>query len=231
MKPLRVFVGFDERETVAYHVCAESIRKHARGPVSITPLVRSQLGVFTRTRGPLESTDFAFTRFLVPWLVNYEGVAIFMDCDMLVKSDIWELVDLTKGDYRRAVWVCQHDYQPKSSTKFLGQPQTNYPRKNWSSLMVFYTGRCHALTSAYVNTAPSADLHRFSWLNDEQIGSLPLEWNWLVDEYPHNDDAKILHYTLGGPWFKETANCDHADEWFDTCRAALGLEYLVQVRV
>jgi hypothetical protein len=223
MKPLRVFVGFDERETVAFHVCAESIRKHASYPVAITPLVRSQLPVFSRPRGPLESTDFAYTRFLVPWLVSYEELAIFMDCDMLVKTDILDLVRHCQTDPMRAVWVCQHDYQPKTGTKFLGQKQTSYPRKNWSSVMVFQGSRCKALTPAYVNEATGAELHRFAWLKDEQIGSLPLEWNWLVDEYPHNDNAKILHYTLGGPWFPETFKCDHAEDWLEVWRSSMCL--------
>lgn len=224
MRPLRIFIGFDEREAVAYHVLCESIRRHASKPVSITPLVRSQLApFFSRARGPLESTDFAYTRFLVPFLVNYTGVAVFLDCDMLVRADIWELVHDFAGD-DKAVSVCKHDYVPKSVTKFLGQQQTVYPRKNWSSVMLFNAALCQALTPDYVNKAPGSDLHRFHWLTDGAIGSLPLEWNWLVGEYPHNDQAKNLHYTLGGPWFPETGNCDHAADWFEAWQQSMFID-------
>src|SRR5207245_4992508 len=121
-------------------------------------------------------------------------------------------------DPANSVWVCTHDYTPKDNRKFLGQVQTAYPRKNWSSLMVFANGGCRMLSPEYVNNAQPLDLHRFNWTTDDYIGSLPLEWNWLVGEYDKNPDAKILHYTNGGPWFEETENCDYADEWRDECR-------------
>jgi hypothetical protein len=111
--------------------------------------------------------------------------------------------------------VCKHDYVPKTERKFLGQVQTKYPRKNWSSLMIFNNERCRALTPDYVNSASGLDLHRFKWLDDRLIGSLPLEWNWLVEEYPYKPDAKIVHYTLGGPYFDDYRNCDYAGEWFE----------------
>jgi hypothetical protein len=112
-----------------------------------------------------------------------------------------------------AVSVCQHDYVPKSTRKFLDQSQSTYPRKNWSSVMVFNNAQCQRLTRDYVNTATGLMLHRFWWLDDVQIGALPLTWNWLVDEYVPNPDAQMLHYTNGGPWFEATADCDHADRW------------------
>lgn len=228
MTPLRVFIGFDAREAVAYQVLADSIWRHASQPVSITPIVRSQLAPhFTRARGPLESTDFSFSRFMVPWLVGYQGIAVFMDCDMLVKSDICELADYPAASPEKAVFVCQHDYKSIATTKFLGQVQTSYPRKNWSSLIVFNAERCVRLTPELVNTAIGVNLQRFSWLDDAQIGSLPLEWNWLVGEYPHNDAAKNLHYTLGGPWFAETGNCDHAEDWREEWRRSSGLVEVV----
>lgn len=230
MSPFRIFIGYDERETVAYHVLAESIRKHASKPVSITPLVRQQLApTFSRSRGPLESTDFAYSRFLVPWLANYEGLCLFLDCDMLVKADVWELLLYPTAYPDKAVFVCQHDYVPTSETKFLGQHQTVYPRKNWSSVMLFNAKQCRALTPQYVNEATGASLHRFAWLDDSDIGALPLEWNWLVGEYAHNDQAKNLHYTLGGPWFPETVHCDHAEDWLAVWRSSMGLSVPVGV--
>ena len=156
------------------------------------------------------------TRFLTPYLAQFGGYALFMDCDMLCRGDVWELVKLAKADKaERGVWVVKHDYQPSTSTKHLGQSQTQYRRKNWSSLMLFKAKLCRLLTPDYINTATGMELHQFDWMPDAMIGSLPKAWNWLVGEYPQNPDAKLWHYTLGGPWFKETQFCDHHKEWFD----------------
>lgn len=212
MTPLRIFIGYDSREPIAYHVLAHSILRQASEPVTISPLVLPSLRwIYKRERGPLESTEFTLTRFLVPFLSGYQGVSLYMDCDMLVRGDVLGLFGTPYP--RRAVWVVKHDYTPKTSVKFLDQPQTAYPRKNWSSLMVFDNALCRALTPLYVNTATPAELHRFAWLKDEEIGELSKEDNWLVGEYPANPKARILHYTLGGPWWPETKGCDHADEW------------------
>jgi hypothetical protein len=212
---LRVFIGYDRREAVAYHVLAHSILRRASIPVSVAPVMLSQLqGIYTRARGPTESTEFSLSRFLVPALSGYEGWSLFMDCDMLCRTDIAALAAESGRHADKAVLVCQHDYVPKSERKFLNQVQTKYPRKNWSSLMLFNNARCRALTPGYVNQATGLELHRFSWLEDDGlIGKLPLEWNWLVDEYEAKADAKIVHYTLGGPWFPEYEDCDYADEW------------------
>ncbi len=215
MTPLRVFIGYDASEPEAFAVLAHSILTRASCPVAITPLVRPSLGrIHTRERGRYDSTDFSITRFLVPYLSDYAGLSIFMDSDMLCRVDLAEILPLVHADPGKAVYVCQHAYTPSTTTKFLGRAQTDYPRKNWSSFMVFDTARCRALTPAYVNTATGLMLHRFWWTTDDRIGSLPLDWNWLVGEYPANAEAKILHYTLGGPWFRETAACDQADLWF-----------------
>lgn len=223
MKPLKVFIGYDSRESVAYHVACSSIIRHASGPVSITPLVQSQLrekGLYTRERGKTESTEFSMTRFLVPYLCGYGDWAIFMDCDVVVQGDVYELWNIARQDYRkndyRAVWCVQHDYTPNSKLKMDNQVQTMYPRKNWSSVMVFMNKFCDRLTPAYVNQASGTDLHRMVWAGEDprNIGHLPKEWNWLVGEYEPNAEAKLLHYTLGGPWFFNHRNCDHANIWY-----------------
>jgi len=223
---LKVFIGFDSREPIAYHVLAHSILTRASRPVAIVPLVQDQLrrwGPYTRERGMLETTEFSLTRFLVPWLSNYQGLSIFLDCDMVCLTDLTKAADLL-GDH--AVAVCQHDYTPTSTRKFLDQSQSTYPRKNWSSFMVFNNARCQALTPAYVNTVTGLMLHRFWWMPDDtQIGSLPLEWNYLVGE-PGQSQAppKLVHFTNGGPWFPETADGEYADRWraelqaMQTCR-------------
>lgn len=211
---LNVYIGYDARESVAFYTLAHSILRRASAPVSITPLMQSQLkDLYTRARGPTESTEFSLTRFLVPALSGYSGWSVFMDCDMLCRTDLVELQTHIDQQRDKAVLVCQHDYVPKTQRKFLDQVQTKYPRKNWSSVMIFNNERCKALTPEYVNMAPGLDLHRFKWLDDAQIGALPLEWNWLVGEYDYRPDAKIVHYTLGGPYFEEYRDCGYADEW------------------
>jgi hypothetical protein len=222
MTPLRIFIGFDTSEPAAYHVAAHSILMRASKPIAITPLARWTLrDIFTRERGPLDSTDFAISRFLVPAICGYGGWAIYMDCDMLVRCDIHGLITLARKDRHHALWCVQHDYIPKDTVKFEGHVQTVYPRKNWSSLMVFRNKFCTDLTPEYVQRASGSDLHRFRWLPDDAIGKLPTTYNWLVGEYEANPDAKILHYTRGGPWFREYQQCDHAQEWFDELERAV----------
>ncbi len=210
----RVFVGFDSKEVVAYHVLAQSIIEHASIPVVFSPIVLDHLGgIFSRERNPLQSTEFSFSRFLVPYLSGYSGWTLFMDCDMLARADIAELWALR--DDRYAVMCVKHDYQPKIETKFLGQTQTKYEKKNWSSVMLFNNARCRALTPDYVNNATGLQLHQFKWLESEdEIGSLPPQWNHLVNEYDYSPDAKIVHYTDGGPYFDEYRDDDYAEEWF-----------------
>ena len=211
---INVYIGYDEGEKVAFHVLAESIRKHASEPVSITPLCYSQIKEFTREKQPNQSTDFAFSRFMVPYLSNYKGWSIFMDCDMLFRDDIVELWN--QRTFKYSVMCCQHDYVPKEGVKFRGATNQAFPKKNWSSLMLFHNIMCTKLTPDYVNTATGLELHQFKWLpNDLACGSIPLEWNWLVGEYDYNENAKNIHYTLGGPYFKEYKDCHSSKEWFE----------------
>ncbi len=222
--PMRVFIGYDPREAVAFSVLAHSLQRHASRPVAIAPLMLSQLQeIFWRERHPLQSTDFSFTRFLVPYLCDYEGWALFLDCDMLARRDLAALWDLR--DDRYAVQVVKHDYTPAETQKFLGQPQTAYAKKNWSSVMLFNNARCRTLTPEYVNQASGLDLHQFRWLeSDEAIGSLPSVWNHLVGVYPSHTEAAIVHFTIGGPYFPEYADCDYADEWRAALQAMLACD-------
>ena len=208
-----IYIGFDPRETVAFHVLAHSIHARASQPVAIAPLMLSQLkGVLTRERHPLQSTDFSFSRFLTPWLSGHTGWSLFMDCDMLMLADIAKLWAMR--DERYAVMVVMHDHVPRETTKFLGEPQTRYEKKNWSSVMLFNNARCRVLTPEYVNTASGLELHQFKWLGDDsQIGALPGAWNHLVGYDPPRADASLVHYTLGGPYFPQYAGCEYAEEW------------------
>lgn len=213
--PLSIFIGYDARMPVLYHVASHSIIRRTSVPVSITPLALASLShLLTRPTHPLQSTEFSFSRFLVPHLSDYQGWALFMDNDMLALDDIARLFALR--DDRYAVQVVKHNYTPKTDTKFLGQTQTAYAKKNWSSVMLMNCARCTALTPDYVNQASGLDLHRFAWLEDEAlIGALPARWNFLVGEYNPLpvEDISLLHYTLGGPYFTEYAQCDYAAQW------------------
>lgn len=226
-----IFSGYDPRERAATTVLIDSLYQHSSAPLAITPLVTSQLerqGLYWRKRDPKQSTAFSFTRFLVPHLMGHQGWAIFMDCDILCRADIAELWSLRDG--RHALMVVQHDHVPTESTKFLGEVQSAYPKKNWSSVMLFNCSRCTALTPEYVNIATGLDLRRFHWLDgDHQIGSLPDRWNHLVDvqEAPLTDasegGAALLHWTLGGHWFRDlrTMGGALAAEWFSARDDAL----------
>lgn len=207
-----IFIGYDPREAIAYHTCVNSIIRHSSQPVSITPLALNNLGDYDEkhTDG---SNHFIYSRFLVPHLMNYHGWAIFIDGDMIVRDDISKLWDLRELD--KDVMVVKHDYETKMSTKYLGSKNENYPRKNWSSVILWNCGSHpnRRVTPEFVQKSTGAELHRFSWINDERIGELPPEWNWLPDEYGANPDAKLLHYTLGTPSFHEFATTPQGAEW------------------
>lgn len=212
---IRVFIGFDARETVAWHVLCHSILARSSQPVSFVPLALDNLkDMFHRERNPLQSTDFSFTRFLTPYLSGYEGWSLFMDCDMLMRRDIAELWALR--DERYAVMCVQHDHRPAETKKFLDQPQSAYGKKNWSSVMLFNNAKCRALTPEFVNAASGLELHQFKWLDgDHLIGALPHGWNHLVGYDAPDAQAANAHFTLGGPYFDEYAGCEYAQEWFE----------------
>lgn len=220
---LDVYIGFDSKEVTAYHVLCQSILERSSIPVRFMPLnLNNMKGIFHRERNALQSTEFSFSRFLVPFLSNYSGWSVFMDCDMIARADFAELLALR--DDTKSVMVCKHDYVPKEEVKFLGQVQTKYEKKNWSSFILFNNAACRALTPEYVNSASGLDLHQFKWLaTDGLIGELPLQWNWLVGEYPFSVNAKVAHYTKGGPYFHEYRDCDYASEWHSNREAMVSV--------
>lgn len=220
-KAFRIFVGYDPREDLAYGVCRHSILKRSTIPVEITPIIQSDLrkrGLYWRERSQTESTEFSFSRFLTPYLAGYDGWAMFVDCDFLYLADIKELTDLIDDKY--AIMCVHHDYAPKETTKMDGAVQTVYPRKNWSSMVLYNCGhpKNKVLTPEVVNAQTGAFLHRFQWLEDEDIGSVPFVWNFLEghNKVVENDPTtlpKAIHYTRGGPWFEAWKNCEFADLW------------------
>ena len=211
---IRVFIGYDENESVAYHVLSHSILRHASQPVSITPLVKEHMKSFyVRERSSIESTDFSFTRFLVPYLSGYSGWSIFMDCDMLMTTDVAELWALRDEQY--AVMCVKHDYVARDDVKFLGATQTKYEKKNWSSVMMFNNALCTSLTPDVVAKESGLFLHQYKWLaSDDQIGALPTTWNYLVGEMTMSTTPRLIHYTLGGPYFDSYRESEYAHLWF-----------------
>ncbi len=205
----KVFIGFDAVETVAFNVFAHSIWTRSSAPVSVVPVKVTQLPM-SRPWHPKQSNEFAFSRWLVPWICDYKGWALFADCDMLALADFVELEQYL--DPRYAVRVVKHSHEPPEGEKFLGRPQTRYRRKNWSSFVLFNCDRCRILDPTFVNEADGLYLHQFGWLRDEEIGELPPEWNYLVG-WDEGKYAKVAHFTEGGPYFSEYRGCEYTEEW------------------
>lgn len=209
---MNITIGYDRNNRIPAYVLAESIMQHSSMPVNFTFLHRDMLGDLSRSIQEHDSTEFSNNRFLTPYLNNYEGWTLFLDNDMLVQTDIKELFDYADDQY--SVMCVKHKQICDNDTKFLGKKQHQYSFKNWSSVMLFNNNKCRALTPEYVKSAPGLDLHQFAWIDHTLIGELPLEWNYLVDNLNQTTKIpKLIHYTEGGPYFKETKNCEYADKW------------------
>jgi lipopolysaccharide biosynthesis glycosyltransferase len=219
MAALKVFIGWDSKEIDAYEVARHSVLRHSSVELEIVPLnvhhLRKQ-GIYYRNLDPLASTEFSYTRFLAPYLSGFEGKIVFFDCDFLWCGDIGQLISQATGDF--AVWCVKHEYEPKESTKMNGAIQSAYPRKNWSSLMVFNANHksTRNLTIKSVSESTPAYLHRMQWANDSEIGELDFTWNWLEGVYPKpkSGTPEAIHFTRGGPWFKQWKEVDYAELWF-----------------
>lgn len=228
-KNLKIYVGWDSREDIAWQVCRHSILRHASRPVEIHPLKQPllrELGIYTRGTDNA-ATEFSITRFLTPWLSAHDGWSIFVDCDFLFTGDVWSILDEIEPG--KALHVVQHDYTPANMVKMDGKQQTVYPRKNWSSFMLFDAAhpKVRALTPKVVNARSPAYLHRFEWLDDAEIGALDLKWNFLEGEYPRPETVPTcIHYTNGGPWFENWQDVDFGDLW-----RAEKERYLTQTRL
>lgn len=236
----RVFIGWDPDEAAAYGVARYSLARRSSAPLCVTSLKQDALrwmGLYRRAPALVDgrlvdgldrmpfSTEFSFTRFLVPALMQYEGWALFMDCDVLVLADIAELFAL--ADPARAVMCVKHDHRPLESTKMAGQRQTLYRRKNWSSVMLLNCGHPanRALTPDRVSNETGAWLHGFGWLADDQIGALPEAWNWLEGWSADGIAPKIVHFTRGGPWFDDWRDVAYAEAWRAECDAMIAGEH------
>jgi hypothetical protein len=214
----RVYIGWDKREPEAYEVAKFSLTRRASIPVSVIPIKVDELrtrGLYWRDQDPLASTEFTYSRFLTPALAGFSGWALFCDCDFLWLGDVAGLAEYMRP--AKAVYCVQHDYRPTETIKMDGAAQTTYPRKNWSSLMLFNCDHpaVRGLTPEVVNQESGAYLHRMQWVADQDIGGLPVEWNWLEgwNEKPAQGLPKAVHFTRGGPWFAQWQNVDYGDLW------------------
>jgi lipopolysaccharide biosynthesis glycosyltransferase len=228
---MKVFIGWDSREKIAYEVLKHSIVRNTFSNVKIIPLYHKELrrqGFFTRPwliesmSGNYQdlldnrnfSTEFSHSRFLIPELMKFDGWALFMDCDMLFKCDIKEI--FAHCDDRYAIQCVKHRQKVTKQEKMDGSVQQSYYRKNWSSFMLINCGHKlnKQLTKDVVNTASGSWLHGFTWLPDEYIGALPEYYNWIEGSSPTTEKPRVIHYTLGGPWFDGYKDVMYADEWW-----------------
>ena len=211
-KLINIFVGFDQKESIAYHAFVQSLIDSSSIPLSITPLAENNLNIYNEKH--LDGTNkFTYSRFLVPYLMNFKGWAIYFDGDMVCLSDVKDLI--RNFDTNKAVSVIKHDYKTKNSVKYFGQKNEDYPRKNWSSVIIWNCEhpKNKILTPDYIESMNGAFLHRFKWLDNVEIGELDKKWNWLAVEYPEIKDANLIHYTLGTPCFEEYKNTSMANYW------------------
>ena len=221
---LILVVGFDQTEAVAYHNFCQSVLEKASIPVQFIPLAQNTLYFYneTHTNG---SNKFIYSRFLTPYICDFQGFAVFADGDMICNVDIAELQKLF--DSTKAVQVVKHSYKTKRSVKYLNNKNVDYPRKNWSSFIIFNCSHPanRVLTPDFIQSSEGSFLHRFSWLADSDIGNLPLDWNYLAIEYESNSNAKLIHYTLGTPCFEEFKSSEMSDIWWSTYkRTSQGLD-------
>lgn len=214
---MKIYVGYDQREDIAFQVCEYSILKH-NTHADVIPLKRDMLITnrhYNRPVDLLAATEFTLTRYLIPHLMNYKGWALYIDCDVLCLTNIQELFDQANANY--ALMCVQHaPYTPKTLYKMDGKIQTSYPRKNWSSVMLWNCAHPsnRLLTPNVVNKETPKYFHGIEWLKNELIGKLDVEWNWLVGYYNSSYGVpKILHYTDGGPWFKQYRHCEYSEVW------------------
>jgi hypothetical protein len=212
----KIFIGYDKREKIAYHVLSQSIIENSSVPVSITPIKLENLKKFyKRRKGLKDSTEFSISRFLTPYLSNYKGYSLFLDCDFIINGDIAKLLSIIKKDKNKVLWCVKHKHSPKETKKFLGEKQLKYDKKNWSSFVIYNNKKCKILTPKFVSRASGLYLHQFRWTKNNLIGSIPRTWNILVgyDKIPKKFNA--LHYTSGGPYFKEFESLESSKYWHE----------------
>jgi hypothetical protein len=215
MRPFKIFIGYDQREKIAFHVLSQSIIEHSSIPVSISPINLSNLRKFYKRKKRItDSPEFSISRFLTPYLSDYKGYSLFVDCDFIISDDVAKLLKIVKSDSKKVLWCVKHNYIPKNKIKFLNEEQLIYNKKNWSSFVIYNNKKCKILTPTFIEKANGLYLHQFRWTKDHLIGSLPKEWNVLIGEQKIPKNFKSLHYTIGGPYFKKYRKSLGSNFWF-----------------
>ena len=221
---LKIFIGYDSREKIAFHTLSQSIIENSTIPVTITPINLTNIKHFyNRPKTKKHSTEFSISRFLTPYLSHYKGYSLYLDCDFIILEDIAKILKFILKKTNKVLWCIKHKkYQPKDKIKFLREKQTPYLKKNWSSFMLFNNAKCKILTPKLVSKAHGLYLHQFKWTKDKLIGSLPKNWNILVGEQKIPKKINALHYTLGGPYFKRHSKCQGSQHWFKYKKQVFG---------
>jgi len=215
MRPFKIFIGYDPRERIAFHVLSQSIIEHSSIPISISPINLSNLKKFYKRKKRIkDSTEFSISRFLTPYLSDYKGYSLFVDCDFIIRDDVAKLLKIVKSNPKKVLWCVKHNYIPKNKIKFLNEEQLIYSKKNWSSFVIYNNKKCKILTPTFIEKANGLYLHQFRWTKDHLIGSLPKEWNVLIGEQKIPKNFKSLHYTIGGPYFKKYRKSLGSNFWF-----------------
>lgn len=214
-KLLNIFIGYDPNEIVAYHTCVQSIIDNSKVPLKITPLKLSHFkNFYKRKKRKVDSTEFSISRFLVPYLSDYKGYSFYLDCDIIINSNLDDLIQqIHKTKTNTDLWCVKHNYKPIEEKKFNNNKQYVYNKKNWSSFMIFNNSKCKILTPKFIEKANGLYLHQFKWLNEKKIGNLSSQWNVLVGEQKIPKKIRGIHYTLGGPYFKKYFNCEKSSIW------------------
>ena len=224
LNKITIVVGFDQREAIAYHTFCQSILEKSTIPVQFIPLAKNSLHFYKEMQND-GSNSFIYSRFLTPYICDFKGFAVYADGDMICNTDISELTLLF--DRTKAVQLVKHDYKTKKLIKYFGNKNQDYPRKNWSSMVIF---NCQhpanrILTPKFIQEKDGAFLHRFKWLDDKDIGELDITWNYLAIEFIPYPEAKLIHYTIGTPCLNEYKTTDMSDIWWAThSRLQQGIE-------
>jgi len=216
IKSLKIFIGYDSREKIAYHVLSQSIIANSSIPVEISAInLRNIKNFYNKPKAKIHSTEFSISRFLTPYMSDYKGYSLYLDCDFIILEDIAKLIKIISKKPNQALWCVKHkNYKPKAKTKFLTEKQIPYVKKNWSSFMIFNNAKCKILTPKLVSKASGLFLHQFKWTKENLIEALPSRWNILVGEQTIPKKINALHYTLGGPYFRKHSKCPGANYWF-----------------
>ena len=208
---MRIFIGHDSKYPQATKVCRASMESY-NSNLNITYVDKQHLRKYEfygREDMSTESTEFSFTRFYVPMLCNYEGIALFCDNDFLWKCDPLE-VEKYLGD--NDIAVVKHEDYEALGVKMDGKENKSYPRKNWSSLIIYNCSKLKNLTKEYLDNASPSDLHELKWA--DKIGEIPRSYNHLVGVYKPHNKIKALHYTNGGPWFDKYKDAELSEQWW-----------------